>query len=267
MSCTNDVVLQGLGLSLTCLSDLTSLYQICGELTRLENLVALDLSRNAIDMRRGDVALCLALALQALPLLRRLDLSHNMVGGKLTVVLHEVAPLHYLKLTACSLHQLDWQHLAECEALRNSLEELDVSENPWSRLQTQEAALRLFSGPLPQLRVLEITDCGVDCGAALGSLVSGLCSGAPRLRYLNLAQNFPECSAWLAGHGRGIEALVGLPELRVLKLSFPADLYRQVNQQGLLDLQLKLAFTAELERQVARLNPQLLVVFADFVLP
>ena len=164
-------------------SDWAEVRRMLEAVAGASHLVRLNLSRNNLfDSSAGDEAGRAGLRelLLSLPRLARLDLSHNLLGGRLVDLLPGLS-LTFLNLTACRLTPPDFTVVLGL----SSLQHLDLSENH----QLAEGLRQLPDTglQLARLELLEMEDCGLD--SVSWPLLTALLARCPRLALLNLSYN------------------------------------------------------------------------------
>ncbi|KAL8588991.1 hypothetical protein ACOMHN_065773 [Nucella lapillus] len=206
-------------------------------LKTLVNLESLDLACNGIFFYQHEEACVVAAQVfEALPRLRRLDLSNSRIKTRLRRLLEGVAqPLTFLRLAACSLTVTDLVYLAH-SIHRTQLTELDLSENNLSQCDRQ--LKEVVSGSRTTLRVLELEDSNLDA-ANIYSLVPSL-SQLSNLMFVNFSQLrlSQDCLVSL------LTALGETVTLQVFKASYCVECYEMEGEED----QRKAAMLAELNQ-------------------
>lgn len=215
---------------------LTHFVKLCPLLSKFKNITALDLSCNVINLFQSDQA-CDRMAdlFSELPELVRLDISNNVIRGKLRRILTCVAkPLQYLKINACGLTLTDMTYLAVSHHTEN-LQELDISENGLGNCLT--ALVHLLKNIQPHVCVLEIEDASLTDAhsEALAAAVKNLKS----LMYFNMLENMlTKNNMCLIG-----QSVASLSHLQFMCLSYPSECYGEITLEE--QAQKKRDFAAE----------------------
>lgn len=191
-------------------------------LERFTNLTALDLSCNSISLYQSD-ATCEVMAdvLSKLPNLIRLDLSNNRIKTRLRRIISSTnLPLQYLRLVACGLTVSDITYLSMSHHA-TGLREMDISENNLSSACRNLGQFMMSARS--NLAVLEMEECYLG-DEQLSNLQT--CIGCVEsLMYLNIAENTVSLPV-LAGV---TQTFSKLPNSSVLRLAYPKECYLPEN--------------------------------------
>lgn len=210
--------LHGLGLKYNSISSV-ELVKLCPLIGQMVNITTLDLSNNMISLAGEHMDTCntFGQTLAKLINLVRLDLSSNILRGKLRVVISNIVlPLRYLGLESCGMTSVDLAFLSSSQHA-TSLEELLLSNN---NLRT---SMPVFIGLLKKLKDtvqhLEVENCSFGDHNSL--LLHNVFQELTQLVYLNVKFNaFREENHLLLG-----QAVGKLPKLQFVTVSFPRECY------------------------------------------
>ena len=196
-------------------------------LQQLTKLTALDLSCNNINLA-GEERACdiMEATLQSLPLLTRLDLSSNRTKGRLRKILSAVPqPLHYLRLAGCGLSAADLAYFAGSHHT-SSLQELDISDNRLTGPgRTFELVTCLLDKLASSLVVLEMEDTDLEDTDLIDMFRAAV--RLHKLRFWNISKLHQLSESVIMeymGH------LVAMASLRVVRLSFPTEVYVSIDE-------------------------------------
>ena len=194
---------------------------LCPALKPFVNLSALDLAANRIVLTLSETMRPLvnelAKALEALPRLRRLNLSGIRMRECVSLVLGCIShPLSMLQLSGCGLRRADLQWLSTAD-VSSQLEQLDIGSN--NVAPHMDVLCALLQHTSQSLAVFEADD--TDLTTASLSVLLATFKHLPQLRYVNI------CGSDEIGAAAVIdvlEKLISVPCLRVFRLSAPKDL-------------------------------------------
>lgn len=194
------------------------LSRIAPVLKSLVCLESLDLSTNSIFFyRHPESVVVFAEVLQAMPHLRRLDLSNNRLKMQLRRILEAIEqPLTFLGLAGCGLTVSDLTYLSQSHHC-SALQELELSEN--SLKSSERQIIKLLDATKLTLLTLELEECDMD-DQIVQSITLAL-SSLQCLIYLNLATNRISGLCLISL----VSSLSKIVTLQAFKSSYPVDCY------------------------------------------
>ena len=198
---------------------------VLGPLIRtLQNLTGLDLSCNAVDLRRTEVCEQMRRTLSSLPCLSRLNMCGNWIKSHLQTLVSDIQkPLEYLRLGGCGLQKEDIAYLQRSHHA-TSLRSLDISECIMRSPDVVAVLLSLLRALAPSVQELVMEDMGL--AQEEWEQVVSQCHQMVNLRFWNITHNVNIVSSVLTS---SVSQFVKMPKLQVLHFDFPAECYIAVD--------------------------------------